>query len=229
MSQARYGAESGIHKADELPAEHVCAAGARSMRGSASPRTTRRSRRSPWNNAAGRAVERCRRTSQLSDRRGQDRVRRGVAGHAGREGRHRSRTRPRPRSSRCAQIDERVQQRAGDDSDLGNHGDGRIAGAHDGRGRSVGGRRAADLCRSIAYAAFATYDGCAALSFAGGATTNSYDSTHAAGRAVRRSLDNYGGNVGTNGNLDGSRQSDRQSTDRCRRRGPASATARPTT
>ena len=51
------------------------------------------------------------------------------------------------------------------------------------------------------YAAFATYNGCAALSFAGGAVTNSYDSsTDIVGGAVS-SFDNYGGNVGTNGNL----------------------------
>jgi len=50
------------------------------------------------------------------------------------------------------------------------------------------------------YAAFATYNGCAALSFAGGATTNSYDSTAAlvGGMPVTSSS---GGNVGTNGNL----------------------------
>ncbi len=51
-----------------------------------------------------------------------------------------------------------------------------------------------------AYAAFATDNGCAALSFAGGATTNSYDSTAAlsGGTPV---IGNYGGNVGSNGNL----------------------------
>jgi hypothetical protein len=51
-----------------------------------------------------------------------------------------------------------------------------------------------------AYAAFATDNGCAALSFAGGATTNSYDSQAAlvAGAPVTR---NDTGNVGTNGNL----------------------------
>jgi Tfp pilus assembly protein PilX len=50
------------------------------------------------------------------------------------------------------------------------------------------------------YAAFATNNGCAALSFAGGATTNSYDSTAAlaAGAPV---ISNANGNVGTNGNL----------------------------
>jgi hypothetical protein len=51
-----------------------------------------------------------------------------------------------------------------------------------------------------AYAAFATYSGCAALDFAGGAQTNSYDSTAAlsSGAPV---LTNDSGNVGTNGNL----------------------------
>jgi hypothetical protein len=50
----------------------------------------------------------------------------------------------------------------------------------------------------FSYAAFATHDGCNALSFAGGATTHSYDSTNLAlGPA------DTGGNVGTNGNLDG--------------------------
>ena len=51
-----------------------------------------------------------------------------------------------------------------------------------------------------AYAAFATDNGCGALSFAGGATTNSYDSTAAlvGGTPVTSS---YSGNVGTNGNL----------------------------
>ena len=52
----------------------------------------------------------------------------------------------------------------------------------------------------FSYAAFATYNGCAALSFAGGATTNSYSSTAAlvGGYPV---LSNTFGNVGTNGNL----------------------------
>ena len=48
------------------------------------------------------------------------------------------------------------------------------------------------------YAAFATHNGCNAMSFAGGADTHSYDSGNlAAGIA------DTGGNVGTNGNLDG--------------------------
>lgn len=51
-----------------------------------------------------------------------------------------------------------------------------------------------------AYAAFATDNGCAALSFAGGATTNSYDSQAALNGSVP-AIDNYGGNVGSNGNL----------------------------
>ena len=51
------------------------------------------------------------------------------------------------------------------------------------------------------YAAFATKNGCSALSFAGGGTTDSYDSTSAlaAGAPV---ISNKDGNVGTNGNLD---------------------------
>ena len=51
------------------------------------------------------------------------------------------------------------------------------------------------------YAAFATFNGCDALSFAGGATTNSYDSTAALGPGGTPVLGNYGGDVGTNGNL----------------------------
>ena len=50
------------------------------------------------------------------------------------------------------------------------------------------------------YAAFATYNGCAALSFAGGATTNSYDSAAPLVGGLP-SLSNTFGNVGTNGNL----------------------------
>jgi hypothetical protein len=50
------------------------------------------------------------------------------------------------------------------------------------------------------YAAFATDNGCAALSFAGGATTNSYDSQAALVGGVPVTA-NYSGNVGTNGNL----------------------------
>jgi len=50
------------------------------------------------------------------------------------------------------------------------------------------------------YAAFATNNGCGALSFAGGATTNSYDSTAALVGGVPATV-NSGGNVGTNGNL----------------------------
>ena len=53
----------------------------------------------------------------------------------------------------------------------------------------------------FSYAAFATYDGCNALSFAGGATTESYDSgTLVSGMPVVSQSD---GNVGTNGNLTG--------------------------
>jgi hypothetical protein len=52
------------------------------------------------------------------------------------------------------------------------------------------------------YAAFATYDGCSALSFAGGATVKSYDS---GAPLVNGSpvISNSDGNVGTNGNLHG--------------------------
>ena len=54
----------------------------------------------------------------------------------------------------------------------------------------------------FSYAAFATYNGCNALSFAGGATTKSYDSgvPLVGGVPVISQSD---GNVGTNGNLDG--------------------------
>ena len=53
-----------------------------------------------------------------------------------------------------------------------------------------------------AYAAFATHNGCNALSFAGGANTASYDSAVplVGGAPV---ISQTGGNVGTNGNLDG--------------------------
>jgi hypothetical protein len=50
----------------------------------------------------------------------------------------------------------------------------------------------------FSYAAFATHNGCNALSFAGGAETHSYDSGNLAA-----GLSDTGGNVGTNGNLDG--------------------------
>jgi hypothetical protein len=53
------------------------------------------------------------------------------------------------------------------------------------------------------YAAFATGRGCGAITFAGGATTDSYDST-GAGPGVPPVPDAYGGNVGANGNLDAS-------------------------
>ena len=54
----------------------------------------------------------------------------------------------------------------------------------------------------FSYAAFATYPGCNALSFAGGATTESYDSGAplVGGAPVTAQT---GGNVGTNGNIDG--------------------------
>lgn len=51
------------------------------------------------------------------------------------------------------------------------------------------------------YAAFATDNGCAALSFAGGATTDSYDSTNPLGANGRPTTSPSSGNVGTNGNL----------------------------
>src|SRR5712692_6009335 len=49
------------------------------------------------------------------------------------------------------------------------------------------------------YAAFATSNGCSALTFGGGGTTDSYDSGAVVNGAV--STQAYGGNVGTNGNL----------------------------
>jgi hypothetical protein len=54
----------------------------------------------------------------------------------------------------------------------------------------------------FSYAAFATYHGCNALSFAGGATTHSYDSSLplVSGAPIVSDTD---GNVGTNGNLSG--------------------------
>ena len=58
---------------------------------------------------------------------------------------------------------------------------------------------------TFAYAAFATASGCASLSFGGGGTTNSYDSstltTSGGVAAPPSSFSTYGGNVGTNGNL----------------------------
>ncbi len=57
---------------------------------------------------------------------------------------------------------------------------------------------------AFSYAAFATGNGCGALSFGGGGTTNSYDSGALpviGGVATPpTSFNNYGGNVGTNGN-----------------------------
>jgi hypothetical protein len=50
----------------------------------------------------------------------------------------------------------------------------------------------------FAYAAFATHNGCNAMSFAGGADTHSYDSAN-----LGAGISDTGGNVGTNGNLDG--------------------------
>jgi len=58
---------------------------------------------------------------------------------------------------------------------------------------------------AFAYAAFATNNGCAALDFTGNGTTNSYNSgtlaVNGAGVATPpATFNNYGGNVGTNGN-----------------------------
>jgi Tfp pilus assembly protein PilX len=71
---------------------------------------------------------------------------------------------------------------------------------------SIGGARGAQvevsaiLERQIGptfkYAAFATSPTCSALTFGGGGTTDSYDSSYIAG-----GIQQYGGNVGTNGNL----------------------------
>jgi hypothetical protein len=55
----------------------------------------------------------------------------------------------------------------------------------------------------FAYAAFATHPGCNALNFTGGATTGSYDSAQLPPPGTPLVPDAYGGNVGTNGNLDG--------------------------
>jgi hypothetical protein len=76
---------------------------------------------------------------------------------------------------------------------------GRIAGATNARVdvSSVVERQTTPI---FSYAAFATDNGCAALSFAGGATTNSYDSNAALVGGVPV-LSNTYGNVGTNGNL----------------------------
>lgn len=52
-----------------------------------------------------------------------------------------------------------------------------------------------------AYAAFATDNGCAALSFKGGATTDSYDSITSPIVGGKPLPDPFGGNVGSNGNL----------------------------
>jgi len=53
----------------------------------------------------------------------------------------------------------------------------------------------------FSYAAFATFNGCNALSFAGGATTESYDSGALVGGMP--TISQSDGNVGTNGNLTG--------------------------
>jgi hypothetical protein len=57
----------------------------------------------------------------------------------------------------------------------------------------------------FAYAAFADATGCDALTFGGGGTTNSYDSstvTNPGTTSASVTTQAYGGNVGTNGNLD---------------------------
>jgi hypothetical protein len=51
----------------------------------------------------------------------------------------------------------------------------------------------------FSYAVFADFNGCAALTFGGGGTTDSYDSSTVSGGTVTKQ--SYGGNVGTNGNL----------------------------
>src|SRR5262245_3505301 len=57
---------------------------------------------------------------------------------------------------------------------------------------------------AYSYAAFATSDECGALNFFGGATTDSYDSKYydPMSGPPTPPTDNWGGNVGTNGNLD---------------------------
>ena len=52
------------------------------------------------------------------------------------------------------------------------------------------------------YAAFATKNGCAAMSFAGGGSTDSYNSGSALGAGGTPVISNSDGDVGTNGNLD---------------------------
>ncbi|HET9268359.1 MAG TPA: pilus assembly PilX N-terminal domain-containing protein [Vicinamibacterales bacterium] len=52
------------------------------------------------------------------------------------------------------------------------------------------------------YAAFATKNGCAAMSFAGGGSTDSYNSGAALGAGGTPVISNTDGDVGTNGNLD---------------------------
>jgi Tfp pilus assembly protein PilX len=60
----------------------------------------------------------------------------------------------------------------------------------------------------FAYAAFATANGCSALTFSGSATSGSYDSTEASAGTTPPSSDDEGGHVGTNGNLDGGGSAD---------------------
>jgi Tfp pilus assembly protein PilX len=79
----------------------------------------------------------------------------------------------------------------------------------------------------FAYAAFADATDCQALQFGGGGTTNSYDSStvsNAGTSSASVTFQNYGGNVGTNGNLTekgnvtmiyGSLSSPRQGTGTC--------------
>jgi Tfp pilus assembly protein PilX len=81
---------------------------------------------------------------------------------------------------------------------------------------------------TFAYAAFATAAGCSALSFGGGGSTDSYNSSTLATSggiaAPPSTFDAYGGNVGTNGNLsesgakttiNGSLSTPRQGTGSC--------------
>jgi Tfp pilus assembly protein PilX len=84
--------------------------------------------------------------------------------------------------------------------------DGTISGVRNGQA-TVSAILERQKASTFAYAAFADATGCAALSFGGGGTTNSYDSssltTNSSGVATApASFSTYGGNVGTNGNLD---------------------------
>lgn len=83
------------------------------------------------------------------------------------------------------------------------HSDGTVAGVRNAKVR-VSAIMERQKSPTFAYAAFATNTGCGALSFGGGGTTDSYDSTsisYSGGNVVTQT---YGGNVGTNGNLSAS-------------------------